>query len=58
MVKKINTGAKIMSYAEGKAKAINKAMEWQQSFSNGKSYYWSEMADFSAHFSKLAKLSD
>ena len=44
-----------MTYAEGKAKAIEEALEWQRSFAEGKSYYWSEMVEFSAHFSKLAK---
>ena len=44
-----------MSYAEGKAKAIEEAQDWQNSFSEGKSYYWSEMAWFYDHFSKLAK---
>ena len=44
-----------MTYSEGKAKAIEEAQNWQNSFAEGKSYYWSEMAEFSAHFTKLAK---
>ena len=44
-----------MSYSEGKEKAREEAIEWQNTFSEGKTYYWSEMAEFSDHFSKLAK---
>ncbi len=43
-----------MSYAEGKERARNEAIEWQADFPNH-NYYWSEMAEFSDHFSKLAK---
>ena len=44
-----------MSYSEGKERARNEAIEWQGTFSEGKTYYWSEMAYFSDYFSKLAK---
>lgn len=44
-----------MTYQDGKAKAIEEAMEWQQTFADGKSYYWSEIFEFSVHFTKLAK---
>lgn len=44
-----------MSYAEGKAKVIEEAQDYQRSFAEGKSYYWSEIAERSDHFSKLAK---
>lgn len=43
-----------MSYSEGKERARNEAFEWQADFPNH-NYYWSEMAEFSDHFSKLAK---
>lgn len=44
-----------MTYSELKERARQKAIEWQGTFSEGKTYYWSEMAYFSDYFSKLAK---
>jgi len=44
-----------MSYAEGKKRARNEAIEWQNTFIEGKTYYWSEIAEFTDYFSKLAK---
>ena len=44
-----------MTYQDGKAKARQEAMDWQQTFADGKSYYWSEMFEVSVHFTKLAK---
>lgn len=43
-----------MSYAEHKEKVREEAIDWQHDFPNH-NYYWSEMADFSAHFYKLGK---
>jgi hypothetical protein len=44
-----------MSYAEGKAKAIEEAMNWQRSFTEGRSYTWAEVFEYTSHFTKLAK---
>ena len=43
-----------MTYAERKEKARNEAIDWQADFCNH-NYYWSELADFSAHFEKICK---
>ena len=43
-----------MTYAERKEKARNEAIDWQNDFANH-SYYWSEIAEFSAYFEKLGK---
>ena len=43
-----------MSYSEGKERARNEAIEWQADFPNH-NYYWSEIAEFTDYFSKLAK---
>lgn len=43
-----------MSYAERKEKARNEAIEWQNDFANH-NYYWSELAEFSAHFETLGR---
>lgn len=43
-----------MTYAERKEKARNEAIDWQSDFANH-NYYWSELAEFSAYFEKLAK---
>ena len=42
-------------YIEGKEKAINKAIEYQNSFSDGQSYYLSEIVELTERFTKLAK---
>lgn len=42
-------------YLEGKEKAINAAIEYQNSFSEGQIYYWSEIIELTEHFTKLAK---
>lgn len=42
-------------YAEGKAKAIEKAMEYQDSFSEGKQYSYGEMAEIQGRLEKLGK---
>ena len=43
-----------MNYTEHKEKARNEAIEWQHDFANH-DYYWSELAEFSAHFEKLGR---
>ena len=43
-----------MTYTERKEKARNEAIDWQNDFANH-SYYWSEIAEFSAYFEKLGK---
>ncbi len=43
-----------MTYTERKAKARQEAIEWQSDFCNH-NYYWSELANFFAHFEKLGK---
>lgn len=43
-----------MTYTEHKAKVRQEAIEWQLNFCNH-NYYWSELANFSAHFEKLGK---
>lgn len=42
-------------YLEGKEKAIKKAIEFQNSFSDGKAYYWSELIEITNELYKLAK---
>ena len=42
------------TYQERKEEARNEAIEWQYSVGE-KNYYMSEMAEFYAHFLKLAK---
>ena len=42
-------------YSELKELARQKAIEWQITFSEGKTYYWSEIAYFVDYFTKLAK---
>ena len=42
------------TYQELKNKAREEAIEWQCDFENH-NYYWSELADWSEHFTKLAK---
>lgn len=42
-------------YEKGKAKTIEMAMEYQNSFAEGKSYYWSEVADIQSNLEKRAK---
>lgn len=43
------------SYEKGKEKARELAMEYQRSFFDGKCWYWSELAEAYADFSKLGK---
>ena len=42
-------------YEKGKADTIEMAMEYQKSFSEGKSYYWSEIADIQSNLERRAK---
>ncbi len=42
-------------YAESKAKAIEKAMEYQSSYAEGKQYSYGELADIQRRFEKLGK---
>ena len=42
------------TYQKLKNKAREEAIEWQRDFENH-NYYWSELADWSEHFTKLAK---
>ena len=42
-------------YYEGKEKARQKAIEFQNSFSEGKTWYYSELAEMTEQFKKLAK---
>lgn len=43
------------SYERGKEKARELAMEFQQSFFDGKTWYWSELAEVGAELEKQAK---
>lgn len=42
-------------YEKGKAKTVEMAMEYQSSFAEGKSYYWSEIADIQNNLERRAK---
>lgn len=42
-------------YEKGKAKTIEMAMEYQNSFAEGKSYYWSEIAEIQNNLEHRAK---
>lgn len=42
------------TYQELKNKAREEAIEWQPDFENH-NYYWSELADWGEHFTKLGK---
>ena len=42
-------------YEKGKVKTVEMAMEYQRSFADGKSYYWSEIADIQGNLEKRAK---
>ncbi len=42
-------------YKKGKEAARAEAMAFQQTFSDGAIYYWSELCDYAAHFEKLAQ---
>lgn len=42
-------------YYEGKEKARQKAIEFQNSFAEGKTWYYSELAEMTEQFKKLAK---
>lgn len=42
-------------YQIGKATARQQAIDWQRSFCEGRSYTWSEVFEFTAHFTKLGK---
>lgn len=42
-------------YAEGKAKTVEEAMEYQNSFAEGKQYSYGEMADIQGRLEKLGK---
>ena len=42
-------------YEKGKAKTIEMAMEYQNSFADGKSYYWSEIADIQSNLERRAR---
>ena len=46
--------AKVNSYQRGKEKARNEAIDWQNDFAN-KTLFWSDLADATAKFEKLAK---
>ena len=42
-------------YAKGKAKTIEMAKDYQNSFAEGKSYYWSEVAEIQGNLEKRAR---
>ena len=42
-------------YENGKIKTIEMAKEYQRSFSEGKSYYWSEIADIQDNLERRAR---
>ena len=42
-------------YERGKAKTIEMAMDYQNSFAEGKSYYWSEIAKIQSNLESRAK---
>lgn len=42
-------------YIDGKNKAIEKAIEYQNSFSNEQTYYWSDIIEITDNLYKLAK---
>ena len=42
-------------YAKGKAKTIEMAMDYQKSFTEGKSYYWSEISEIQGNLEKRAR---
>lgn len=42
-------------YEKGKAKTIEMAMAYQNSFAEGKSYYWSEIAYIQNNLERRAK---
>lgn len=42
-------------YEKGKAKTIEMAMEYQNSFVEGKSYYWSEIAAIQSDLERRAR---
>lgn len=42
-------------YERGKAKTIEMAMDYQNSFAEGKSYYWSEIAEIQNNLESRAK---
>lgn len=43
------------SYEKGKERARELAMEFQNTFFDGKTWYWSELAEAYEDFSKLGK---
>ena len=42
-------------YEKGKSKTIEMAMDYQNSFAEGKSYYWSEIAEIQNNLERRAK---
>lgn len=42
-------------YERGKAKTIEMAMAYQNSFAEGKSYYWSEIFEIQSNLERRAK---
>lgn len=44
-----------MTYQKGKARAVELAQEWQQSFLDGKPHYWSEVAEMQGKLARLAE---
>lgn len=42
-------------YEKEKTKTIEMAMEYQNSFAEGKSYYWSEIAEIQSNLERRAK---
>lgn len=43
------------TYAQKKARARDKAIEWQLLFASNNALHMSELADYGAYFSKLGK---
>lgn len=42
-------------YRRGQAKTRCEAIEYQSLFENGEVLYWSDIAEYTAHFKKLGK---
>ena len=43
------------NYEKNKNKIRQQAIDWLASFSEGKTYYWSEMAEASDYFEKMGR---
>ena len=46
---------RVNDYQRGKADTIQMAQDFQQSFADGKSYYWSEFAEIQTRLERRAK---